>query len=538
MENIVKIRSINAFSDSNISRNSNNVGAPAGSHFPMNQKILDFKIPANSGVYDLSNSYMVINSKFNTSPQTADATAINGDKSFAVTFNYDTDGTAAAGNPGGRHLVPYSSLVKNVQMYSQMKGMIESVRRQNLLKNTRYNLEKSPREKIDDPYAFNQEIQDNQQINNGLGSRASQLVVLNTNVNQDVDDNGSKAKPDNELRIPLHSFLDFCKISEYDSGHYGETSIHMELAMDKLVELDLLMATDIRTQNGFDGANPIGACDNQLGNPASNFVVLSQEIVDPEQECPFYVGEQCTVRSTDSNDASVNNVTGYITQISYDHGGINQAPPTNSKKITLFFNRNVVTAVGNATTITCAPTRNDEHSYDINFAELVLVRRNDVSNPPKEIEYTSFSVEEDHGNGLVTHKKTYQVEGNAQTLYVIGTNSSATDTANPTQAFNSYRLSINGVDQTGNRDVKIGSALHRERIERAYNNRDVPFKDRRLASILKTQNQEATRAGLAQMSVIVETLPLTDERKLVEVEITGAGAMTDIILYKELVKSV
>ena len=49
--------------------------------------------------------------------------------------------------------------------------------------------------------------------------------MLNTNVNQVVDTNGSKAKPDYELRIPLHSVLDFCKIDEYDSDHYGETTI-------------------------------------------------------------------------------------------------------------------------------------------------------------------------------------------------------------------------------------------------------------------------------------------------------------------------
>ena len=536
MENIVKIRSVNAFSDSNISKNTNNQGAGT-SHFPMNQKILDFSIPANSGVYDLSNSYMVINHKINSDPQTADATAINGDKAFAVTLSYDHDGTAAAGNTGGRAVVPYSALVKNVQMYSQMKGMIESVRRQNLLRNTRYTLEKGPREKYDDPYAFNQSLQDNQQVNNGIGSRASQLVVLNTNANQDVDANGSKAKPESELRIPLHSMLDFCKISEYDTGHYGETKIHMELAMDKLVEQDLLFDTDIRTQNGFDGANPIGVCNDQNGNPANNFVILSQQILDPEQECPFYVGEQCTVRSTDSNDASVNDVTAYITQISFDHGGLNIEPPANSKTITLFFNRNVVSAVGNATTITCAPTRTDRHNYDVNFAELVLVRRNDVSNAPKEIEYNAFSVEEDHGNGLTTHKKTYFVEGNAQTLYVVGTNANQ-DVPLPTQAFQSYRISINGVDQTGNRDVKIGSALHRERIERAYNNRDVAFKDRRMGIVLKATNQDTGNAGVLQMSAIVETLPLTEERKLVELEIVGAGALADITLYKELVKSI
>lgn len=537
MENIVKIRSLNAFSDSNISRNTNNVGAPAGSHFPMNQKIVDFSIPASTGVYDLSASYMVLNATFNTFPQTADATAINGDKAQACIFSYDHDGTATAGNRGGLAVVPHGSLVKNVQLYSQSQGMIESLRRQNLLKNTRYNFEKSAREKYDDPYAFNQSLQDSQQVNNSFASNRSQLVVLNTNVNQVVDTNGSKTKPDTELRIPLHQILDFAKIDEYDTGHYGETRLHCELDMNKLVERDLTKDVDLSTQNGFDGANPIGKGDDQNGAPANAFVVLSQTILDPEQECPFHVGQQCTVTSTDSNDASVNAVDAYITQISYDHGGINQAPPTNSKKLTLFFNRNVVTAVGNAGTITVKAKSTDQVSYDINFAELVLVRKNNVPNPPKSIEYTAFSVEEDHGNGLTTHKKTYFVEPNAQTLYIVATNANQ-DVPLPTQAINSYRISIDGVDQTGNRDVKIGSALHRERIERAYNNRGVPYKDSRNAVILKLTNQETGNAGVLQMSAIVETLPLTERQKLVEIEIVGAGALADITLYKELIKSI
>lgn len=56
--------------------------------------------------------------------------------------------------------------------------------------------------------------------------------------------------------------------------------------------------------------------------------------------------------------------------------------------------------------------------------------------------------------------------------------------------------------------------------------------------VLKATNQDTANAGVLQMSAIVETLPLTEERKLVELEIVGAGALADITLYKELVKSI
>jgi len=310
------------------------------------------------------------------------------------------------------------------------------------------------------------------------------------------------------------------------------------LEMEKLVEEDISKAVDFKTVNGFDGANPICKCDD-VAAPGTGLtqLTLSQTILDPEQECPLYVGQQVNVAYTDTTNGALN-VDAYITQISYDHGGINQAPPTNSKKLTVFFNQSVTPGVGgNISAVLIGAKATDQLSYDVNFAELVLVRKNNVSNPPKQIEYTAFSVEEDHGNGLTTHKKTYFVEPNCQTLYIVATNANQ-DVPLPTQAINSYRISINGVDQTGNRDVKINSALHRERIQRAYDNMGVPYKDSRNAVVLRTTNQETGNAGVLGMSAIVETMPLTERQKLVEVEIVGAGALADITLYKQLIKSI
>jgi hypothetical protein len=66
----------------------------------------------------------------------------------------------------------------------------------------------------------------------------------------------------------------------------------------------------------------------------------------------------------------------------------------------------------------------------------------------------------------------------------------------------------------------------------------VPYKDSRNAVVLKLTNQETGNAGVLPMSAIVETMPLTEKTKLVEVEIVGAGALEDITLYKQLIKSI
>ena len=96
------------------------------------KNLVDFDLPEGM-VYDLSKSYMVINSSIET---TDTDVAANGNKTggvgvYNVGIKYN-DGTNANRHFKNKHLV------KNVSMFSQKMGMVEDIKRSDVLQ---YNLD-------------------------------------------------------------------------------------------------------------------------------------------------------------------------------------------------------------------------------------------------------------------------------------------------------------------------------------------------------------------------------------------------------------
>ena len=78
MEQVIKIQSVNAFSDNTIDSNTNF----ANSHDFMTQTLVDFKIP-QGGVYDLTKSSIALNIRKRFNQTTADVNP-NGDAVYKV----------------------------------------------------------------------------------------------------------------------------------------------------------------------------------------------------------------------------------------------------------------------------------------------------------------------------------------------------------------------------------------------------------------------------------------------------------------------
>ena len=91
------------------------------------KNLVDFDIPAGM-VYDLSKSYMVLNSSIET---TDTDVAANGNKSGGVgVYNVGLQYVDAARK--NRH-IKNKHLVRNISMFSQSVGMIEDIRRSDVL---------------------------------------------------------------------------------------------------------------------------------------------------------------------------------------------------------------------------------------------------------------------------------------------------------------------------------------------------------------------------------------------------------------------
>ena len=167
----------------------------------------------------------------------------------------------------------------------------------------------------------------------------------------------------------------------------------------------------------------------------------------------------------------------------------------------------------------------------INRAEIVLSQMPGVD-APTGIDYRTYSTEETQGNSLTSYNKQVIVEPNCQNLIIASVPSGKTQ---PSKSWTSYRLAINNEDVAGNRDIHYNKSLHEDRILRFMNNRGQNVSNLTLHQIGTSETQGANNQ--VPFYPILETMPLTQTEKMVNLELNSAGA-EDIIFYKELVRSI
>ena len=486
-----------------------------GGSVPTNRN-LDFKIPEGM-VIDMEKSSVNIEMKLNL-PE--------GNKEIGgVAIKAAKLGVGMLTKTGGfdqSHIGNGALLIRNAQLYSQKRGMLESIRRLDTLSLMKYCLENDDIEIQRNLDSFG-ELQQHR----GHGVFTTRFVDEVRVTDGDgitaagEGDNHSRNRS-SEVRIMLKDIFGLGSAPLYDTSKYGETKMNFELNLDKLFPAFLQgQEADAASGTGFR------ACDDNAGvanGTAVDTVTLTETYEDPDKDCPFMVGQAGTIAFTGSVQGAAQQ-TSIIRDISYTAA---------TRKLVLSFTRAVYTSTGapeNFTGITYTPLRAGNPSITIENAELNLVEVMSGEPTPNEISYISYSTEEIDGSGLTTSNKRTHLEPNAQTLYVA---SCPTGDIAPDRALSKYRIAINNEDISGNRDIEFGKPLQRDRVVRAYRNKNVPLKNL-IGRVYKLSvEQQLTRAD--QLAAIVEPLELSQEDKLLQLQLTSsAGGNQDIILYKELV---
>jgi hypothetical protein len=509
MERVIKIQSENS-----IVQTFNNVTTT-----PTN-KNLDFKIP-EGGVYDLSESYIALEMELIDPTQPIGGVAVPFAK---MTMGVDTNNFATFAE---NHIGDGTLLVRNAQLYSQRRGMLESIRRVDTLGMIKHSLEKDDQEIQCDMNALGVVAQ--HRLEGVLTSPYCDEVRVSQGDGIDVNGNGdnvSRNRP-HEQRIKLKDLFGLGSAKLFSTDKYGECKMNLELNLDKL-KMGFIQ--------GQEGNNPAGqdlnSAQNQLavasGADISAVTLVATATEDEELLCPFSVGQAINCDFTGSVQG-VSNQTAIIRDINY-------APATNTYE--LFFTRAVFSGTGGGTedftNIRVTPLRAGDISCRINNAELNLteVMNADAKKVPDEISFITYSTEEMDGAGLAVANKRTHLEPNCQTLYVANCE---TGKIAPARAMSKYRLAIDNEDVSGNRDVIAFKQLHKDRINRAYVNKNVPLKNLELRLYRHSALQAVMRSE--RLSVIVEPMELSDEDKLAQLEIHANVTNQDIILYKELVVS-
>ena len=533
MEKILKIQSEQGFSETAI---------PAAF---INSKLLDIIIPGN-GTYDLSQSYINVNMEV--------VTFANGaGKGGNIPAGFLPSDTACYNNEirfvqdianGNSYRSKCAVMVRNADMFSANRGMVESIRRVNTLREILSNIDDDKAEQhagLDRMGAL--------EGRRGTGNETSSLVQIigsNCNVAGVADLTMKAQKLSRDYRIPMSDLFGVGN-AQWNGDVYGDTRIHLELQPNLLhiQELGGDEGTDTYLGTPWGGIvdyNAAGSgqlpANQPLGTIASGRPLVTRIVYNNFQlKLPFYVGQAVVFNATSSVGGAVTTTYVIIDAIEYNLGTNDAAQPTGTGQVQIWTRTPVYTAAGAPEDITGitihAHTSNPTtDQIRINRAEIVLSEMVGTNGPDK-INYTTYSTEEVQGNGLQRLNKQIVCEPNAQNLIVAHCNSGEIA---PDRPWTNYRLAINNVDQTGNRDIPWNKPLHKDRILRFEQNRGT-YPSNTSLQLLKTQETQAGAANQIDMYPILETLPITQAQKIVNLELTSAGAQ-DVVFYKELIRSI
>ena len=508
---------------------------------PPTLKLLDFVIPANTGTYDLGSCFININMEIipgANANQPASATA-------ADTGLYNDD-IVLEQRAGIAYMGDCAQLVRNADMTCSERGMVESIRRVGLLRTMLWNMENDKAEQHDSVNTFGTFFG-----RRGSGNRTSSMLQImgnNTSVAGVADTSIKASRIARDMRINLSDLFGVGS-ALWNTDIYGATRIHLELVPQNLKVFTNggNEQTDTFTGQGQNAAygaivSYTVAAGKQLPSTealgSTNPLITTLTYEDFQLNMPFYVGQAIQADFTVTAGAQV--AYSIIDAIEYNLGTNSTNPPAGTGQVRIttrdsLYN-NGTGGAEDITGITIQALNSNEATtaIRINNAEIVLSNLPSV-NGPDGIDYRTYSTEETQGAGALTFNKQIIVEPNAQNLIVANclTGANVAD-----KNWTSYRMSIDNVDVTGNRDVAQRQPLHRERILRTFNNRGQDISNLSLA-LISVEDLQQGSANEIPFDPIFETLPLTQAQKIVNFKITqGGGGAQDVVFFKELVKSI
>lgn len=542
MESIIKLQSQQGFTET----------AKPGAF--KNSKLVDFVIPSN-GTYDLGKSYINVNMEVLphnateivgevTSPTIAAGETVEPFYQNDIQIETDTTNTLS-------QLADCATLVRNASMFSQNKGMVESIRRVNVLRSILWNIENNKGNQHDGLQKFG-----SFQGRRGIGNETSSLLqVIGINTAPDGTADASKKAQllSRDFRIPLSDLFGVGS-AVWDGENYGDTRIHLELEPNRLKIQQCGGAESTSTLTLPTGAVAYGAMDAVDGSadipllPATKSLGTDQPLrttipyVDPELQCPFYVGAAIKVVFTKAITGGAtttgNTKYGVIASIKYNSGDSSTNPPTTpNQKIEITTTAPLHTAGAATEAITAIlvdklVSKADDDQIRINKAELVLSEMPGVKGP-SSIDYRTYSTEEtQNGAGVATFNKQVICEPNAQNLIIANVPSGEVASS---RAWSNYRLAINNRDVAGNRDIGWNSPLFKDRALRFLKNRDQRPENLSF-NVIDANALQAGDANQKNFYPILETLPLSTESKIVNLELDGTPQ--DVIFFKELAKTI
>jgi len=542
MDSIVRISSNQATND--FSGNKNNVS---------------FNLDSNSGVYDLSQSYVAINVRVSGNEDSAlTTTGAVGDGSsvFNTMFQFNELPSAprAAANA---FLVPPTTaiLVRNAQMVCS-KGPVEVLNRVDQLRTNEYVFMKSKQALESHSNGIILPSSRRRDTGNSL-QPYSELVSVSDKANPVA----SQAK-DHEIRIPLKEIFNVGNQKMYDTSIYQNTKIALRMNFDLLSAaqqggvMETTRFLGIAT-NPFNGE--LRAHTNDSGGTVALSTALSENFYNlfGNETIPYWIGQKITVSCADATHAVAAKITTITALYPYDgvsdvgpyEAGKGFAVPGNRGRIVIEFDG----VYDNPTTGTIVGTNADPLimketlpgtttlTRSLNKIELVC-KRSASGSAPAKLDYTKFITEEDtfpvSANAVL--QRYYSIPPNCDAIVITMVKGGGIFTAAAgSEAVKEYRVTING-DDISNRPITMHGQLHKNLIAQSLNNLGHQQQSN-LNEFLQFNFSTANASALHKANTIMIPVPLSAQTQQLGLEIVPVNGVTfggQLTLFKHVMASI
>tara|TARA_E500000318_G_scaffold69897_1_gene64657 strand:+ start:3277 stop:4800 length:1524 start_codon:yes stop_codon:yes gene_type:complete len=430
---------------------------PRQGTFSANQKLVDVEIPANSGVVDLSSSYVAVR-----------VAAVIDDNSAATTeagvFNVGTnfgfrDGSGADSATKEFLRAPTSAvLVKNASLMSSMKGKIADVRNVACLAFTKALLEKDETE-LDDEKGMD-------------GSSKKDSKISGGNLLEANQGSEKSSQRSNEIQIPLKEIFNFCREDSYDTSKMGALRIHLECHFDRLQASTSITAANYDANvNGQAALGDYKTMTN-LAGVANATVVQTAATYDALEDAPWYNQQKVTLAHSTAGGAQADQIK-QIVKVEHDQA---------TKKVNITLDTEIQAGALTTTALTLVPVIPNGVTPSIENVDAVVTYK-PVGDTDDEIQYTEYQTLEDNFTPAKAFQRNYHLAPNCVNAYVLFPSpiASVVDQTKGDDNISSYRIAIDN-EQLSNRRIEMGSATHLDLLQKVYTNMGVPLKNT-LASI-------------------------------------------------------
>ena len=566
------------------------VSSNEGGQFTKENNLVSFDIPANQH-FNLSTAYLnlvcsvPITAEYEKSSVDAGATPFatvantastaHGNGVYMPKFSSKKDdGTTAVVSQ-----VPSEALIRHIKMTSQTQGVIEQIKRNDILRSNLKYYSQSRDDVIGDSY---------EDLFVGIdGGHLPSSQFCDLNREGTVSSRNLLRQP---VRIPLKNMLNFCKVQQYDTGRYGKTRVELELDLERIAVSQEMGSsqtgvfpngedpdgTAMGSQNLFKMINLTATVGDDMSElQMSNDGTTGVRVLNRLEDSPFHVGQKVLVsgKFTKGNgadrigDGKVFMVTRRIKEIKFNRGendvGVSGTPgsQTTVGSLTLVLDGDPLMSGGSLTgteTITELVVRGADADFGnlvIDFAECVLEQlapANIQQDNGQPIQYSTFETEEFTTSATLAFQRMMECPPNCTNLYVMRPEDGSGNgqLVSLQGKISDYRIRVDNRD-VSDRPINLRESgattkgtcadpLHHQKLAIALQNSGLQLK-----SLNERRQNLVANEGLSSKNfdtdtlLIGQVLPITQSPKNVQININSdSQGIQRLILFKEVLKQI